>query len=128
MKHLRFRIHLRSSTLFLILLACTCLLLFFFFLIFLFIFFSFRLLFLFAVFLCSLSENYSSHRVFTQSGRSDASRRDLIETIGRLGEKFVYEYLLHALQSEIERGTCRLHWLNDEEEQGKPYDLLLTVS
>lgn len=78
------------------------------------------------LFVFSLAEKVFFPRVF-QAERSSGNA-EVTDSVGRWGEEFVYEYLRSTLRSEIEGGSCRVHWLNDEEEQGKPYDLLLTVS
>lgn len=45
----------------------------------------------------------------------------------RRGEALVYQYLLRQMQQEIADKTVQVLWLNEEQESGQSYDILIKV-
>ncbi|CBZ51381.1 hypothetical protein NCLIV_044430 [Neospora caninum Liverpool] len=45
---------------------------------------------------------------------------------GRRGEGIVFSFLSLQFKDEIQEGRCRILWVNEDEESGTPYDILVT--
>lgn len=53
------------------------------------------------------------------------SNDESLKKIGQWGEKWVNEYLHTKYQIQIQSKEIEIIWLNEELEQGKPYDFIL---
>ncbi|PFH36023.1 hypothetical protein BESB_056740 [Besnoitia besnoiti] len=48
------------------------------------------------------------------------------DRLGRRGEEIAFLFLSQQFESEIAEGRCRVLWVNEDEEKGTPYDILVT--
>ncbi|CAF0865248.1 unnamed protein product [Brachionus calyciflorus] len=69
----------------------------------------------------SKSEMSSLDLIIPQSNFTKKGK-EYITKIGRLGELWVNEMLKHKYKNEIERGSIRVEWMNEQNETGLPYD------
>ena len=66
--------------------------------------------------------NLTKTRVATGTGEAAARTDDYINKIGRWGELWVNEYLKKKFEVDIAAKKVVLKWMNEEREQGLPYD------
>ena len=58
---------------------------------------------------------------FTKSGKSD----EIIPLVGKIGEEIVYSYFCNLYKEALDTGSVEIQWLNEAEETGQPYDMLI---
>ncbi|KEP63405.1 UNVERIFIED_CONTAM: hypothetical protein HHA_304720 [Hammondia hammondi] len=57
---------------------------------------------------------------------SEAVSTSKTDATGRRGEHIVFSFLSIQFKDEIKDGRCRVLWVNEDEESGTPYDILVT--
>nr|PIM02290.1 hypothetical protein TGCOUG_304720 [Toxoplasma gondii COUG] len=57
---------------------------------------------------------------------SEAVSTSKTDLTGRRGEHIVFSFLSIQFKDEIKDGRCRVLWVNEDEESGTPYDILVT--
>ncbi|CAF1164398.1 unnamed protein product [Adineta ricciae] len=66
-----------------------------------------------------------THQVLHNRNSAIGSDQASLEEIGRWGEQWVNEYLRSKYQDKIQSNEIDIIWLNQNFEQGKPYDFIL---
>ncbi|KAH7647455.1 hypothetical protein FG379_000671 [Cryptosporidium bovis] len=67
----------------------------------------------------------------SNKSRFEADRggiKTILKEIGRKGEELGYHYLLNKYESQVRQGQLVIFWVNENEETGLPYDLLMTFT
>ena len=62
-------------------------------------------------------------RVFQPSFGKSGKPEEMITLIGKIGEEIVYSYFCNLYKEALEAQSVEIHWLNEAEETGQPYDL-----
>ena len=66
-----------------------------------------------------------THQALDNRHSSIGANDESLKKIGRWGEQWVNEYLQSKYQSQIQSNEMEILWLNEDIEQGKPYDFML---
>ena len=66
------------------------------------------------------------NRVFNPTGPMELMDKTSSMAIGKIGEEIVFQYFRNTLYRDaLEAGKIEIIWLNEEEETGQPYDLIV---
>lgn len=72
----------------------------------------------------SIDQDVEQRNIVIEASHNDNA--DAVKLTGQRGEQLVYQQIVKQYEESISRGEVTVEWLNNENETGEPYDIIIT--